>query len=255
MQLKLILAISISIIMVGLASWERFIASSQTKIDVETVPQANLGNQYEDSLLELVKSRSGGAPSVTESEPTYPNTATDMISRQLLSDYFSMSVNGEMSDEALENLASSYVEKVPTLHNPDTINYTDVVTNSNTKDNFQKYSDTLTEIYNEYLMSVSEVWRENDATNPKYSSALSLSLAYNKAFTELKKIPAPTALAIMHFQLINTYISNAEALLAISNTEKDPTLAIAGMVALNENLVKEKIILNEINRILSLNDV
>jgi len=84
-----------------------------------------------------------------------------------------------------------------------------------------------------------------------YSFALTLSTAYTEAASKLKNLPVPASLVPTHLQLVNSYLSSATAMKAVSETEQDSAAAFAGLVVLNENLNKENTILTEISQILT----
>ncbi len=185
--------------------------------------------------------------------------ATDLISHQLIVDYVNLSQSGQATDQSIDDLAEKYVDSLPTLNNAEIFSYAELNSVSNTPSNFQNYADGLKKIeteYSEAILKTSVVAKTlNYLGNNTYSTMRTFGNAYKNAADKLKVLPVPIALAEVHLELVNNYLSSSSAAIAISNTEKDSTFAFVGLVTLKKNMDEEDSILNSIDTILHNNNV
>lgn len=255
MRARLILAFSVSIMLIGVATWSRFASADKPPANIVAINQAEINlDDSEEVLNDFL------TPKTTVSvDPAESLSSTDLIGRQLILDYVGMAASGGAGTESIDALANKYVESISTLNNAPSISYTDLKTVSNTRANFQNYADKITKIYKAYEVDMKEagINEENiKALDPTlYSSTATFSKIYDEAATGLKNIPVPVVLLQSHTDLINTYLSSAGAMKAVSNTELDSARAFAGLVALNENIDREQGLLKEIAQILTSNGI
>src|SRR3989338_7723362 len=132
MRIRLILAVSFSILLIVFAVWSRF--SHKTESGGELVAIENKTNSvYEDVYTDpsLGYSASSTAEDLTN---------TDIISRQMLLDYINLSATGKVNDNELNALADKYIDDIPSIqasfYTP--FKLADVKTNLNTSSNFTK---------------------------------------------------------------------------------------------------------------------
>jgi|SRR3989344_141301 len=254
MKPGLALSLTISVLLIGVASWYRF---GTVKVSQPNLVAVEL---TEDDYKEITADFTGPKEVVVASS-TEPFTSTDLIGHQLILDYVSLAGSGQVTDSDVLNLADRYVESLPTLNNPPTIAYADLKVVSDTKSNFQNYIDVLTIISNEYVSSINKIKAQAEGSdleslNPSlYSLASALNITYTNTASKLKTIDVPGSLVPVHLQLVNIYLSNAAAIEAISKTDQDSTDAFVGLVLLDENLKKEKVVIDEINQILTSNGI
>ncbi len=249
------MALFVSVVLVGGASWSRFAGAEKPVSDLLTVEERAASNDYYDKLfLDSLE-----ATATTSAASQEPLTGTDLIGRQLILDYVDMATKGQATAANITALADRYIESIPTLNQAQTISYTELKTVSDTKANFQNYADELTKIYGTYATQISLARSRGgnlDTLNPAfYAFTLAFSAAYTEVAGKLKNLPVPATLASTHLQLINNYLSSAAAMKAISETEQDSARAFAGLIAMNENVEKELAILREIERILISNGI
>ena len=258
MRARLILAFSVSIMLIGVATWSRFAFVDKPPANIVAVTDA--GSSLDDSQEVLkdflaVKTATSTLPAASEK----PVTDTDLIGRQLILDYVGLAASGGAGTESIDALANKYIESIPTLNRAPVLSYADLKTVTNTRANFQSYADKITKIYKSYEAGMKAAGlsdESNYSLNPAlYSSAAAFSKIYEDTATALKNMPVPGALLQSHLGLINTYLSNAEAMVAVSNTQENSAAAFAGLVALNENIDKEQESLTEITRILTSNGI
>jgi len=251
MRFRLALAFSVSILLIGVASWSRFTNVEKIQPSIVAI-ETNEGN-YQDFLQDFLEPKTVGTTT-----PSEPLTNTDLIGRQLIMDYIGLAAGGDASTASIDALAERYVESIPTLNNALTISYIDLRVVSNTKVNFENYSTQLGNIYIKHSERINRAYAEvigTDLNNAYYSAAKEAGMIYENTAMELKNLPVPVSVALSHLKLVNKHLSSAAALESISETEKDPMTAFAGLVAVNENLDEEIVILKQIGQLLKTNGI
>lgn len=254
MRLRFALALLISIILIGGASWYRFGTTEYVQPNIIAVEQSE--TNYKNAIEEFLGPKAYTASSTPSSGPL---TNTDIIGRSLLSDYILLEARGNATDANIIALADKYVQVLPTLNVAPTIDYVDIKTTSNTKINFQNYANRLEEIYEENTNDVSRAYAEAgspDTSNPAiYSFISTFGTIYAETASKLQNMSVPLSLVGNHLQLVNGYLSSATGMEAISKIKQDPSVALAGLMAINESLNKEEIILDKIRKILISNGI
>jgi len=253
MKLPLAAALSFSLILVSASVVIRQRNNVQNKESAEIVTQILEGDSgYDFSNLKP-------EDNLLKSSSTPPLTTTDLIGHQLILDYVDLATRGQATDENLNKLAENYVDSIPTILSPRTLNYTDLTSVSNTRLNLQTYATDFTKIYKSYSERVKAAnanAKNSNVLGPGlYSLASNLSKIYLDTSNQLQKLPVPLALAENHLKIINIYLEDSVAMKAISETEKDASQAFAGMVTINNNMDEESAILNSITDILTKNGI
>ncbi len=253
MRTRIFLTIFLSIFLIGTASWMRFLENPKKEPSLTVIEKPLVSNGYEDLLTEYL-----GAPS-TNASSTKDLTNTDLIGRQLINDYFILESNGQASNENISLLTKKYVDALPNLINVTKLTYTNLISVPNTRDNFTEYAQNLAKIQIEYAQSASQLGKgisQSNTFGPKYYAfASSMAEVYKKTALKLKNISVPSILVEKHLELINNYLSSAEAISAITKTERDPASAFAGIVLISDNINMEEYWLKEIKKVLNANGV
>ncbi len=254
MQFRLVIALSLSILLIGGASFLRFFNTEKTGPDLIAVENAEDLWSDEELLKDFL------TPKTSSTTPlTTPTTNSDLIGRQLIMDYITLSASGNVNDADLSDLANKYIESLPTLNQSAVLSYDDLKTVSNSKANFQSYATEMSRIYSQYaakFKAISSTNTQNSGANPAlYSFFDSLSAVYTDAAVKFKAVNTPTALLSAHLRLTNSFYSSAAALQALSQAEKDSASAFSGLVLINDNVEKEETILAEITQILTSNGI
>lgn len=255
MRFNLALALSLSILLVGGASWSRFAQSQKAETNLQLVKaEQKASEEYYESVL---------APLLAESASTTPSSAgpltgTDLISRQLITDYVTLATEGGANDSNINILADRYIESIPTLISQEMVAYADIRVVSNNQSSLKKYSEELVRIQREYAQEASLLKPQpliGGLSEDYYEYASSMAATYRKVATSLASVNVPTILAQDHIELVNTYFANATAMEAISKIAKDPATGFAGMVLLGESIGKEQAFLEKIGKVLTSNGV
>lgn len=257
MRLRFALALLVSIILIGTASWYRF---GTTKFaqqpNIIAVEQPDINK--EGTLQEYFASTGLNSKVATSSAATQPLSNTDLFGRSLFVDYVGLASQGEITGSDLDSLAQQYVSRIPGLHQPLVITKADLQIVPNSKTNFENYSKAFVSIYDSYAKKVSGAYPGNTVggLDPAFYTFTSvLSAAYTEVATKLEKIPVPTSLVATHLELVNHYLSGALAMSEISKSKEDPAAAFAGLIFLNDNLDKETLLISRINQILTSNGI
>jgi|SRR3989344_7507336 len=255
MRFRLALALLVSVILIGAASWSRFLTADPTQPGIAVVDQFGEQDEYSAVLLqEFLKPKTTSA---TSSNDTLTNT--DLIGRQLIMDYVGLAASGGAGIESINALAERYVESIPTLNNAPKISYLDINIVTNTKTNFENYSNELVKIYARHSESIDIASASvNDITslnNIYYAFAKNTEKTYGDTAQELKNLPVPNSLATAHLKLVNKFLSNVTAMKSIYDVEEDPVMAIAGLITVKDNMEEEIVILEEIEQILRANGI
>lgn len=248
MRVRLALAFSIALLFVGLASWYRLANTNEVPANILAVETSSDNPNYGDILPEFT----GLETASTTPRETKPLSNAGLLGRGLILDYVDLVASGQADDKSLLALADRYAESVPTFSVAPTISYRNLQGVSDTETNLRSYASSLELIHQEYAESVRRSALDNSNPvnlGPSMSALLSdFSLAYEVAASRLKNIPVPLSLVPLHLELVNSYLSSATAMRAITKSDEDPALAFAGLANLNVNLNKESLILGEIAR-------
>jgi hypothetical protein len=253
MRFRLALALSISVLLIGGASWTRFSRADTYHADLAVVPSAALTADYQN-LLAASATLSTSTPKTQE-----PLTETDLIGRQMILDYISLAANGQATDATVNDLANRYIESLSTLNRASTISQAEIKIVANDKANFQEYANVLAQIHIEYAKQINKsgntinIDPDNPSLDPEVTGRF--QKAYALAASKLTDLSVPLTLVPSHLKLVNSYMSSAEAMKHIAAMDKDVISAFASLIVANENLTKETAALDEIARILTSNGI
>lgn len=247
MRSGIILAIIVSLILVGGASWSR-LSSSKSVPNLIAVEQNRAADAAQ--LQEVLVNYQNPTSTPVSVEPL---TGTDLIGRQLILDYIGLAQSGEATEENLSILAERYVESIPTLIIARKISYTDLNIVPNSRASLINYAAAIEKIYLNYSSKLMGAYSEESTQMAAASSKM--SYIYSETADKLTRLIVPSELAEAHLLLINTYLGNSAAMEAVAKMEADPASAFAGLIALKSSSEKEQEALSEIEEILKDNGV
>lgn len=256
MQFRLALALFISVLLVGTSSWYRLTTTEHVPSEVVAIEQYNsYNNDYENLLRDFTTTN----PETASTTFSNPPSSAGFLGRGLILDYVDLASSGQVTDNDISNLAEKYLEGVPSLNQAPAISYADIQVVSSNKNNFQSYANQFIKIHEEYRDRILKTYKGGQSlTNSNQNLHLlasSFNIAYTEASSKLQGVPVPAPLATPHLELINSYLSSATAMKAVSEAESDSGVAFAGLIALNENLDKEDVLYGEITKILTANGI
>lgn len=234
-RIKLIVALIVSVTLVGAAFWFK---QPQGK----DVTSANLlpvlsptGAKYQEALLK------------TFSESSPENlSATDMVARQLFSDYVQLDALGQTTTDNFNDLASGYAESIVTrpLPTPRIINSSDVKIVADTEENLAQYGQSMLSIRAKYKQMISA---QNNGGNMEQiengglESIMKIAEElYQASAQEILNLAVPVSLLENHVAIVNTYFENVEAAKIISQISTDPISAYSAISVHSNNSQKEE---------------
>ena len=247
MRFRILTALSLSGLLILGAGFLRFKGGANPHpalVAIETIPAA--------TTTDPAFAATDSTDLVPEAEPQNLNT-TDLVSRQMLSDYMDMAVTGQTTEDNINTLADKYVESAPSLIESDVINATDVNIIQDSPGAFQAYANALDKLTAESSASANSIDYASAVTSAGTDVAgLSTKLAdsYDHAATALRGMTVPSSLLNDHIELTNMYLSDAAALRSLAQVDSDPTVAFSGMAKYNENLKAEDPIIADMIKIL-----
>jgi hypothetical protein len=241
------LAVLVAIVLVGGAVWIR----------------TDSGRRFSDALVGV----DGGT--VVRSDPRFdplrPNlsgegaenlTKTDLISRELLSDYMNLAMMEEDNAGNLSQLLENYISSVPELTDAPQVESTDIKVVADNKAAFVAYDEKAYQIDQERASAISRAYGAGDTSDEEaHNVAGDIALAYKTAAEKMLLVQTPESLAVAHWKLINNYLATSHALSSVAALDEDSVGALAGMVSVQESLATERKIVNEIVAILTKNGI
>ncbi len=238
-------ALVLSVLLIGGASWYRF--SQPTTYDgLVAIERKEMSDkQYKDMLDTFLNTSS----STAETENL---NGTDLIGRQLILDYVGLARDGQASPENLSLLAENYVDSLPTLISAQKIYYTDLQVVANNTGNYQKYSDEMENIYQDYSSGLFNSYSERDYLSETDGGAamyLKMAEVYQETADRMKSLAIPEEISQNHLALINLYLENAAAMSSVSKSQTDAASSFAGVVTISGNLEKEQGLLDQIEEV------
>jgi hypothetical protein len=243
------IALFISIILISIAGWYRIAGNKGAKLGLLAIP----------SSPSILKDYQEG-PSIQPSPATPSDlSGTDLIGRQMISDYIALSANGKATSENIDLLAQKYVESIPTLIAPEKFSLSDLQITTNNRKNLENYAQNVMQIYRQYAASLLAIEAGGNLSAIMISgsgeAASKMNLAYMETARRLKDISAPQPVAQLHLNLVNLYLENAAAMKSIATLNADPANAFAGLILMSGNINEEAQLLAEIEQVLTANGI
>ncbi len=253
MRTRVTLALFISFLLVLGASWQRADKEKSVfKVSVETPTNIDTYKTPEpNSISDL--STAG------KDEGDTSLTTTDLVGRQLISEYISLATNGQISEESITALADKYADSIADIETAPKVTSLDINVVSNAKANFQKYDLITTEIERRRINKIDSIGNNPSTINTSDDSLIDaaekITVAYGEAANELKKIEVPSSLLILHTDLINNYLSISNGMKSIFDKNPDSALAFAGALGARSSIDARERIVEDIIEILLDNGV
>lgn len=233
MRSRLLLAVFLAVLLIGAATWKR-VESTKGEATGSLVALTDTTDASTTDITNADSSVDLNATTSTTSSDEHL-TDTDVMSRQLFSDYVSLEANGQATPDNLDALGDEYAASIASGSQAQVVYMIDINTVSDSKANIQSYSDALSKIYNTYsaqLVAASKVNIDPNTFGPTtIAFAQKISAIYQEEADALKIVPVPNSLAADDLKLINFYLSSAWNMLAISNANTDPADAYSGIAS------------------------
>lgn len=261
MRSRLLLAVCLAVLLVGGAAWKR-LESKEISPAGNLVAVSDTANTDATSTIDAADSTADLNATGSDATSSVRLTDTDVVSRQLFSDYVNLEANGQATQDNLNALGDEYAASVVSNSQAQVMYMNDLNMVNDSKVNIQAYGDALSKIYALYspqLITVSKANTDpNDFGPSTISFAQKVSAIYQEEADALRVVPVPDSFAADDLKLVNFYLTSAWNMLSISNTNTDPADAYAAiasetnldgqeqtiLTSIEQRLVSDGIILN-----------
>ncbi len=251
MHRGIIVAICVSILLIGGASWSRFSGTETSPGLIAVGGEKDTEKYYQEVLAGYLDTAS------TTSIESEPLTSTDLVGRQLIMDYLALAQTGEVSQESLDTLMERYVESIPTINSSTKLSLLDLEVVPNDHLNLEKYASAIQKVHRNYASALISTYSSKGDSIQMGDSELyyAVSEIYRETAEKLLAMSVPAQLAQVHLELANLYQENASAMRALGVAEFDPASSFAGLIAIKNNAEREQNLLSEIEDILDDNGI
>ncbi|MBI2674010.1 MAG: hypothetical protein HYX23_01885 [Candidatus Zambryskibacteria bacterium] len=251
-RVQFISALAVSVALIGGAMWFRFV-----RIPPYTNPVATVTQVESTSTDDLLLTDFFNTETSTSVAPTTELSQTDLIGRQLFTDYLELKSQGQSTPNDIDSFAASLAESIKNINvSIPKINANKIIVLPESETSLAVYGAVMTNIRNKYKNLVAAQTKSSvgDITNtdgPAFSIFMNAAgKLYKAAADELLLVGVPTSLAQNHLNLINQYLETAEVMKLISNASKDPLQAYAALNIYIKNSGREAELLLNIQKTL-----
>lgn len=244
MRFRVALALCVSVIFIGWASWYRLSPVKKVQPSLALINEPST----EEGIKEFLTPRIATSTTLAEAKPL---TATEMVARGLIMDYVGLEANGQATDANIQGIANKYVEGIASLNNPNKVTSLDLTIVTNTKANMDNYTKEFSKISINNSTKLNNIYKQADSNISSLSTKA--PKVYDQTANDLKNIAVPLLLTQSHLDLINLHLSSAVATKAMAQTGENPAMELAGLITWNENMDQEILILKEIESLLKSN--
>jgi len=250
MRFRLTIALTISLFLIIFAGWMRVHPKSPPQ-GLVAVKNADLAPSPEFSTT----TDSNSLENISTASTSEPLSDTDLIGRQLFSDYLDLTMQGQATPENVDALAGIYAQSITSLtNNAPRITSLDISIVPNSQASIQAYGDSLTNIYVKYEALLKDAFSSGQSLNTVGTALTAFGVNISKIYTnevnELKKLSVPAKVSENHVSLINTYLSSASAYKALANADENPAEAVAAITIGEKNADQELVILKNLENTL-----
>ena len=249
-RIRFIGALAVSVALIGGALWFRFVRIAPYSAQVVSVSELEQ-LLSEDAFLKDLYS----ATTTPRAISTTTLSQTDLIGRQLFSDYLALKSEGKTTPDDINAFAASLAESIKNVNlSIPKINSNQVIVLPESETNLATYGNTMTNIRNKYKNLVATQTGNSggditDTNSSAFSTFMSaLGKLYQAAANELLLVGVPASLAQNHVDLINYYLETGEVIKLISKTSEDPLQAYAALNIYTKNGGRESELLLNIQK-------
>lgn len=251
MRLRLILALSVSVLLILGASWTRLVhkpASDNHLVAVEEPVQA-------DNVPIAAAPDTSSSSDISPEPAAAPLSDTDLVTRQLFSDYLSMAYKGQVTPDNVDALASTYANSIANLNRASQLSPVDLNIVPDSKTVLASYNAKLGDIYGKYQTLLGAEFDSSaglDTANPKLSAfGKRVSTLYKAEAQELTSMPVPQSMLKNHLALVNNYMRNVTDYSSFASASTNPVDTMASISIAQNNLAEENTLITNIQNILS----
>lgn len=255
--IRLIIAFAVSIALISGAMWFRFVRIPPYSAQLVSVEGVEPFSSEEDFLENL-----SNTDTSLYATSTTTLSQTDLIGRQLFSDYMGLKSQGQVTPENIKALADRYAEEIKNFDiSIPKVNPNQIIVLPDSEENLAMYGNAITSIRNKYKNLVAaEVENSGgditDTTSQAFSKFMgAVGKLYQASVNELLLVGVPATLASNHIELINNYLESAEVMESISNTSQDPVRAYAALNIYAQHTEKESELFLNIQKVMMANGI
>ena len=233
-HLSLKAALVVSAVLISMALWSRFMGNVAPSPTLVAIPRMDNAT-YNEVFL-----------STATTTPSAPISRTDLVARQLFSDYAQLVSTGKPSSQQLNSLAERYAEGISNqtmIVSAKKANFADVLVVSDTAENLYAYGKSMAALRTKYAVMAEEDYKDSGTVNPANgtldSFAKSVADLYTTSAHDALRVQVPISLAANHLAIVNNYFESATAMESIAEASKDPIGAFAAIKIQIANSQKE----------------
>ena len=195
----------------------------------------------------------------TEQTPT-SNTGstnqTDILSKQVFSNYMVLQQSGNLNDQNVQDLTEQLSDQI-LASSPSAKVYTlsDIKIISNpTKEDIKNYGNQFfiirTRSQNMYIRNITAPNSPilDSSINGTANTFVLMGNVYEKIVADLLKLPVPNVLVNLHLQLVNNYAGSAFGLKKFNELNADPIAAVSGLSQYGKNSQEEETLVEKIGQ-------
>ena len=252
---RLTVALSISLVLIGGACWFRFVRIAPYSAQLVAVDDGIAEFSTEETFLKDIYDKK-----TSSTTPPAELSHTDLVGRQLFSDYIELASRGQTSSPELDALASKYAESVLKTDQFKTVESTQIITVVDSEENFLRYSQSISNLRGTNKALAEAQYYKSGANNnvdsPGFKSFMSAAgKLYRTSAEQLLSLEVPISLAENHRALANNYLGTALAMETLGNISADSLSAYAALNTQAKNSKEEGELLLNIQLALMANGV
>lgn len=255
--MRLTIALSISVALIGGAMWFRFGQTTYTTSNIVAVETFEPALSEEAFLADFLAT---STPVSTKTASAKPLSQEDLMGRQLFSDFIALKSQGQATPSNISALATQYAESIAGQSiqaRQITSNQIIIVTDS--EENLATYGNTVMSTRKKYQNLVSAEVNKGGLTSGKPLEIAQFINAVGKLYRsfgeELLLLKVPASLAENHVKLINNYFGSAEVMNIFTDISEDPTGVFVALKSQAENSTEEQVLILNIQTVLRVNGI
>lgn len=241
---RIVFAICVSVALVSGATWFRFAQATEYYANL-----VSLDRLEQDYLLADMSDDFISDTTLSE-DPEEPLSQTDIISRQLFSDYIALKSQGQVTPTNLKTLAEKYASQITRTENLVYVDRSQIAVVPDSDNALQNYGETILKTRSKYgnlINNLTDQTKFDNIFDPEFKSfMISVADLYDNATEDLKNLPTPNSLADNHVKLINNYLSSARVSRALANIDQNPIGAYAALNMQAKNSEEEATLFSNI---------
>jgi len=254
-RIPFISALLVSVALIGGATWIRLSPIDPSPAQITSAPK-------------IERSSSGNLEDLADADPSFSTTSasqlapTDLIGRQLFTDYLALRTQGKTTPDDISALANKYAEDIKNsdLSIPK-VAQNQITILPDSAEQLALYGNAMASIRTKYKNLVAtqvEVSGSNitDIGSRTFSTFMgAVSKLYQSSANELLALEVPASLAENHLNLINNYLESTEVMTLLSNISKDPIQAYAAINIYAQHTEKEAELFLYIQKVMMANGI